>query len=80
MGQFSHCPNASLCTRPTYAERSLREHEIFGNQRFLLQTSLGAMPHADVLRSIELLGTQVAPHVRKATADSSPVTAQPGRV
>jgi probable LLM family oxidoreductase len=57
------------------ADKILREHEIFGNQRFLLQTSLGAMPHADVLRSIELLGTQVAPHVRKATADSRPVPA-----
>ena len=57
------------------ADKILREHEIFGNQRFLLQMSIGAMPHREVLRAIELLGTEVAPQVRKATADSQPVTA-----
>ena len=36
--------------------------------------SIGAMPHRDVLRAIELLGTEVAPAVRKATADN-PVAA-----
>ena len=56
------------------ADKILREHAIFGNQRFLLQMSLGATPHADVLRAIELLGTQVAPQVRAATADARPVS------
>ena len=56
-------------------DKILREHEIFGNQRFLLQMSIGAMPHRQVLRAIELLGTEVAPQVRRATADSQPVTA-----
>jgi probable LLM family oxidoreductase len=51
-------------------DKILREHEIFGHERFLLQMSIGAMPHRDVLRAIELLGTEVAPAVRKATADS----------
>jgi len=32
------------------------QHELFGHDRFLMQTSLGSMPHAAVLASIELLG------------------------
>jgi len=46
------------------AEKILFQHEIFGHQRFLMQSSLGAAPHREVLRSIELLGTEVAPIVR----------------
>jgi probable LLM family oxidoreductase len=57
------------------ADKILREHEIFGNERFLLQMSIGAMPHAEVLRAIELFGNRVAPQVRQATADSRPVSA-----
>jgi len=47
-------------------EKILFQHEIFGHERFLLQVSVGTLPHADVLRSIELLGTEVAPAVRAA--------------
>jgi probable LLM family oxidoreductase len=47
-------------------EKILFEHQIFGHQRFLAQISVGAMPHAKVMRAIELLGTEVAPAVRKA--------------
>jgi probable LLM family oxidoreductase len=47
-------------------DKILYEHELFGHTRFLAQMSLGAMPHDMVLRSIELLGTKVAPAVRKA--------------
>jgi probable LLM family oxidoreductase len=46
------------------AEKILFQHELFGHQRFLMQSSLGAAPHREVLRSIELLGTEVAPIVR----------------
>jgi probable LLM family oxidoreductase len=46
-------------------DKILLQHEIFGHQRFLMQT-VGTVPHADVLRGIELFGTQVAPEVRKA--------------
>jgi probable LLM family oxidoreductase len=46
-------------------EKILFQHEIFGHQRFLLQMTVGSMPHAQVLRSIELFGTEVAPAVRK---------------
>jgi alkanesulfonate monooxygenase SsuD/methylene tetrahydromethanopterin reductase-like flavin-dependent oxidoreductase (luciferase family) len=44
------------------------KHEIFGHERFLAQMSVGDLPHRDVLRAIELLGTEVAPVVREAVA------------
>src|SRR3954466_13886021 len=47
------------------AEKILAEHEIFGNDRFMLQMSVGPMDHAKVTRSIELFGTEVAPLVRR---------------
>jgi probable LLM family oxidoreductase len=50
------------------AEKILYQHEIFGHQRYLMQSSLGAAPHREVLRSIELLGTEVAPIVRTEVA------------
>ena len=46
-------------------EKILFQHELFGNTRYLGHMSLGAVDHADVLRSIELFGTQVAPAVRE---------------
>jgi probable LLM family oxidoreductase len=49
-------------------EKILFEHQLFGHQRFLAQISVGPMPHARVLRAIELLGTVVAPAVRAALA------------
>jgi alkanesulfonate monooxygenase SsuD/methylene tetrahydromethanopterin reductase-like flavin-dependent oxidoreductase (luciferase family) len=48
------------------AEKILFEHELFSNQRFLAQISVGPLPHAQVLRAIELFATQVAPAVRRA--------------
>jgi probable LLM family oxidoreductase len=50
------------------AEKILFQHEVFGHQRYLMQSSLGAAPHREVLRSIELLGTEVAPLVRAEVA------------
>jgi probable LLM family oxidoreductase len=47
------------------AAKILYEHELFNHQRFLMQVSVGAIPHDKVLESIELLGTKVAPLVRK---------------
>ena len=49
-------------------EKILFQHEIFGHQRFMVQFSVGSMPHKNVMRSIELFGTQVALAVRKAVA------------
>jgi alkanesulfonate monooxygenase SsuD/methylene tetrahydromethanopterin reductase-like flavin-dependent oxidoreductase (luciferase family) len=49
-------------------DKILFEHELFGMTRFLIQFSVGTLPHATVMRSIELYGTVVAPAVRKAVA------------
>jgi probable LLM family oxidoreductase len=46
------------------AEKILYEHELFGHQRYLAHMSVGAVAHADVMRSIERFGTEVAPLVR----------------
>jgi probable LLM family oxidoreductase len=47
-------------------EKILYQHELFHHTRFLAQMSLGAMPHDKIMRSLELLGTIVAPAIRKA--------------
>jgi probable LLM family oxidoreductase len=47
-------------------EKILYQHELFGHDRFMAQMSVGTMPHAKVLRSIELFGSEVAPKVRAA--------------
>jgi probable LLM family oxidoreductase len=47
-------------------DKILFNHELFGNTRFLLHISVGTLPHAKVMRAIELLGTVVAPAVKKA--------------
>lgn len=46
-------------------DKILAQHEIFGHSRFLLQMSVGSVPHKKLLRSIELFATKVAPAVRK---------------
>jgi len=52
-------------------DKILYEHKLFGHTRFLAQMSIGALPHGQALRSIELLGTKVAPEVKKALAAKS---------
>jgi probable LLM family oxidoreductase len=47
-------------------DKILFQHEIFGHQRTLLQLAIGSVGHADLMRAIELLGTEVAPAVRAA--------------
>jgi probable LLM family oxidoreductase len=60
------------------AEKILFEHELFGNTRYVGQMSVGAVAHRDVMRSIELFATEVAPVVRaevaRREAERSPVT------
>lgn len=48
-------------------DKILYQHALFGHQRFLMQMSVGSLPHDTVLRSIELLGSVVAPAVRRET-------------
>jgi len=59
-------------------EKVLFQHEIFGHQRFLMQMSVGTLPHDRVLRSIELFGTEVAPAVREEVARREAAAARSG--
>ena len=60
------------------AEKILFEHELFGHQRYVGQMSVGAVAHKDVMRSIELFGTEVAPVVR-AEVDRREAAAEESR-
>jgi probable LLM family oxidoreductase len=46
----------------------LAQYEVFGHDRYLMQMQVGVQPQAAILRSIELLGTVVAPKVRAELA------------
>lgn len=50
------------------ADRIIGLHRIFRFDRILIQMAIGAMPHRQLLRAIELLGTKVAPKVKEACA------------
>ena len=58
-------------------EKILFQHELFGHERFLAQISVGDLPHAQVMRAIELLGTEVARR-RRARGAGARRTAVPG--
>ncbi len=49
-------------------DKILYQHKIFGHDRFLLQMSVGSVPHEKMLRSIELFATEVMPAVREQIA------------
>jgi probable LLM family oxidoreductase len=57
-------------------EKILYQHQVFGHDRFLLQLGVGGVPHEGVLRSIELLGRDVAPAVREKLANRSDQSSQ----
>jgi alkanesulfonate monooxygenase SsuD/methylene tetrahydromethanopterin reductase-like flavin-dependent oxidoreductase (luciferase family) len=45
-------------------DKILFQYELFRHDRHLLQFSVGTMPHRQIMRSIELMGTKVAPAIR----------------
>lgn len=49
-------------------DKILAAHDIFRFDRFLIQMAVGVMDHAKLMQAIEILGTKVAPEVRKALA------------
>lgn len=49
-------------------DKILMVQETFGLTRFMAHMDVGAPPHRDLMKSIELFGTKVAPEVRKALA------------
>jgi alkanesulfonate monooxygenase SsuD/methylene tetrahydromethanopterin reductase-like flavin-dependent oxidoreductase (luciferase family) len=57
-------------------EKILFQHEIFRHDRFLVQLTIGGIPHEKVMRSIELLGAEVAPVVRAEVARRTAATVE----
>ncbi len=60
------------------AEKILFERGLLANERYIAQMSVGAVEHRDVLRSMELFGTEVAPVVRAEIARRDPRAALAG--
>ena len=64
-------PKASLLvgSPAEVTDKILYESEMFGLTRYLLHISVGTLPHAQVMHAIELLGTRVAPEVKRAMSN-----------
>ena len=60
-------------------EKILAEYEMFGNRRVLLHMGVGNPPHEDMMRAIELYGTEVAPAVRREVARLDVTAPAPAR-
>jgi probable LLM family oxidoreductase len=79
-GQFEalRSPRGSLLvgSPQEVIDKMLFEHGLFGNDRFLAQMTVGSMPHDKVMHAIELLGTVVAPAVRRAIASAAAGSAE----
>jgi probable LLM family oxidoreductase len=67
--EASRTPRGSLMvgSPEQVIEKILFQHGIFGHRRFLMQMSVGTIPHDRMMRSIELFATKVAPVVRRET-------------
>lgn len=48
------------------ADKILATHEILRLDRFLIQMAIGVLDHAKLMRAIGILGSKVAPELRKA--------------
>jgi probable LLM family oxidoreductase len=55
----------------TVAGKIVAMHDIFGNDRFMLQMAIGTISHDKLMKGIELFGTRVAPIVRERIAEKS---------
>ena len=60
------------------AAKIIYEHGLFGLDRFLIQLSVGTLPHEKVLHAIELFGTKVAPLVRREVERGSVIAMPAG--
>ncbi len=52
-------------------DKLLYQYELFGHQRFIGQVDIGGLPFDKVAQTIELLGSEVAPVVRREVAKAS---------
>lgn len=68
-------PDGALCvgSPETVAAKIARTVQVLGLSRFNVKYSAGTLPHATLMKSIELLGTRVAPRVRELLAERQTV-------
>jgi len=59
-------------------DKALAQHELFGHSRILGRMDIGALPYPALSRSVELFANEVAPALRKATADDADAAAATG--
>jgi probable LLM family oxidoreductase len=66
--EFEAGPGGALCvgSPDTVAAKIINTVKTLGLSRFDLKYSNGTLPHASMLKSIELIGTRVAPRVKEA--------------
>jgi alkanesulfonate monooxygenase SsuD/methylene tetrahydromethanopterin reductase-like flavin-dependent oxidoreductase (luciferase family) len=49
-------------------EKILYQHELFGHQRYIAQMDFGGVPFEQLVKNIELIGTEILPAIKKYTA------------
>ena len=49
-------------------EKMLYQHEMFGHQRYIGQMDFGGVPFENLMKNIELIGTEILPAIKKYTA------------
>lgn len=66
--EFMRSPTGALLvgSPQQVIDKILYEHELFNNTRFMVQFSVGTLPHKQMMHAIELFGNVVAPAVHKA--------------
>jgi alkanesulfonate monooxygenase SsuD/methylene tetrahydromethanopterin reductase-like flavin-dependent oxidoreductase (luciferase family) len=63
-------PDGALCVGApeTVAAKIVRVSRLLGFSRFNIKYSAGTLPHPALMKSIELIGSEVAPRVREEMA------------
>ncbi|KMK75764.1 LLM class flavin-dependent oxidoreductase [Alkalihalobacillus pseudalcaliphilus] len=49
-------------------EKILYQHELFGNQRYIGQLDFGGVPFPQIMKNIDLIGSEIIPAIKKHTA------------
>lgn len=49
-------------------EKILKQHELYGHQRFVAQLDIGGQPFSTIVKGLELLATEVAPVIKRETS------------
>lgn len=50
-------------------EKILYQHELFGHQRYIAQMDFGGVPYENLVKNIEIIGTEILPAIKKYTAN-----------